>query len=331
MAALPRDAASDMPVPGRSELSASCKSGITGGDSVRRRVAHSITGVATKGCRRNVPLPSSPSPSGGSPTPRGRPGARYPRADPGARPPRVPLTAAVAASGSRGVARAHDSPLRPGPLRPTRGRAPRCRATRRPTQTSPRSTASTGRNGSRKPTTAAGRRARRLQARPTPRPARRGSRRLGVVRRRDRRPRRSTVRVDSATWSCRAASLLVSESRSASRRVSSDSIATTSPIERRLRQQRPHPGDAGLLARHPGVEVHDLLGGVGDLASSGRSRGRGPRSSSISRSSVSAGTRTTSWAPRVARLTPAATRPAGGRGRGPDLPGGRGRVVGARR
>ena len=52
------------------------------------------------------------------------------------------------------------------------------------------------------------------------------------------------------------------ESRSASRRASSDSTATMSPIDVAWAEQRPHPRDAGLLGGDAAVEVDDLLRGV---------------------------------------------------------------------
>ena len=129
--------------------------------------------------------------------------------------------------GERGVARGPTPPSGPGPPRPPAGDAGP--AAHRPTQTSPRSTATTGRNGSRKPTAVA-RPTRHLQPAP---PGGQPGEEAGRRRSPGSAPgaRSSTVSVDSATRSLRAASRRCSESRSASRRASSDSTRPTSPID----------------------------------------------------------------------------------------------------
>ena len=106
----------------------------------------------------------------------------------------------------------------------------------------------------------------------------------------------STTSVDSATWSLSALSLPVSESRSASRRVSSDSIATTSPIERASDSSaRTRSTLARWLAtRAPRSTTSSVASTTCDVRLVTWPR---PAIESISWSSRSAGTRTVSWAP----------------------------------
>ena len=163
-------------------------------------------------------------------------------------------------------------------------------------------------------------------ARRSPLPARRRGRRGS--RRRGRRPgtgtdgvRRSTVSVDSATWSRSAASRLVSESSSASRRASSDSMATMSPIDVAWASSaRTRATLACWLATRASRSTTSSV-----ASSTWPVRAvtvPNAATSSTSRSRASAGTRSTSQPPPVAGLL-LDDHAAGRGGRGADLPGGR--------
>ena len=209
-----------------------------------------------------------------------------PRTRPGRRGPLVAVhTPGSRGSPDRGIALGDAErpelglPMDPGPLRPPpsspaagQSRPGRRGADRRAGQPSP--TARPAPAG-----TAAGSRPPRpppcpaRPARASPRPGRRRSRR------RDRRRRRATAvdGVRRSTVSVDMRHLVAQRGQPVGQRVQVGLAAGQLRLDGHhvadrggLGQQRPHPGHAGLLAGHPGVEVHDLGGAVDDLA---RARG----------------------------------------------------------
>ena len=193
-----------------------------------------------------------------------------------------------------------DSPSQaPGPLRPARGRAPGPRdAPSDPDQPEEHRHHRQERQQEAHDR-AGGRRRACRPSQPAASPARKPCR-LGRVRLLIGAFATSTVSVDSATWS-------LQRGQPAGQRVEVGLAAGQLRLDRddvadraRLREQRPHPVDAGVLARDPGVEVDDVLGGVDDLRVRLVTWPR-PAIESISWSSRSAGTRHGQLGARVGR------------------------------